>query len=286
MIKFQRRKNKIKRVNIYNHYSLKSYLHELFEFKKVINPLYSFRSMAIQLELKNHSQLFQILKGKVKFPVELINLFSKVIGKHDQNEKRYFEQLVKISHLEMAKADQKDLSEALIQLDRIKPLDIHFFEFDADFSNPLTMIVFELIGRQKVVSIDDLYQLEFMKSYRRQEISNSLESLMKSEMIQINAEKKIEQNHHYIMATNDVPSEHVRQYHKEASQLAQMAIDCFPVDLREYQSLVLNINSRKMKVAKQMLRSFLSDFAKAMEEEEKNYDQTYNINIQFFPVIR
>lgn len=88
----------------------------------------------------------------------------------------------------------------------------------------------------------------------------------------------------YFVTPIDVPSEIARRYHKQSLQLAAQKIDSVDVRQREYNSMTLPINPRKLSVAKKLIRSFTKRFTEEMSRGHNS--EVYNLCIQFFPLTK
>jgi uncharacterized protein (TIGR02147 family) len=86
----------------------------------------------------------------------------------------------------------------------------------------------------------------------------------------------------FLRTPADIPSEVTRRYHKQSLQLAAKKIDQVDVSQREYNSMTLPINPRKLSVAKKMIRSFTEEFTEEMSRGKNT--EVYNLCIQFFPL--
>jgi uncharacterized protein (TIGR02147 family) len=83
-----------------------------------------------------------------------------------------------------------------------------------------------------------------------------------------------------ITTRDDVANTGVKKYHKGVSLLAQEAIDHQPIETREFQSFSIAIESKKIPLAKEMIRKFRAQLIKALGTESG--DQVYQMNLQFF----
>ncbi len=82
--------------------------------------------------------------------------------------------------------------------------------------------------------------------------------------------------------TEDIPSEVIQKYHKEALKLAADRIERVEPELREFSSLTLAINTKKLARAKELIRQFCDDMEDVLETGPK--DEVYQFNIQLFPL--
>ena len=83
-----------------------------------------------------------------------------------------------------------------------------------------------------------------------------------------------------VTTRDDVANRGARSYHKQVAELAAQAIESQPVEEREYQSFAVSVPRAKVKLAKEMIRKFRTQFYEAMTSEPG--DEVYQTNIQFF----
>jgi uncharacterized protein (TIGR02147 family) len=172
------------------------------------------------------------------------------------------------------------------KLSVLKPLEVKRVAFDKILAKPLTMILFIMVERSDLNNVKKITPDIFINKYDDNTIKESLNYLKEMNLISIDAEGNIVKLIDSLMSTNDIPSALIRQYHKDIMQDATHVIDDIDSSLREFQSYIININSTDMRKAKDLIRTFMSDFAKQMSDGKAEIDSTYSLNIQFFPTVR
>lgn len=80
----------------------------------------------------------------------------------------------------------------------------------------------------------------------------------------------------------DVSSQTVRRYHKQNLQLAVEKIESVDLSLREFVSMTLCLNRKRLPAAKKLIRQFKEEFTDELSAGKKT--DVYNLNIQFFPL--
>ncbi len=82
--------------------------------------------------------------------------------------------------------------------------------------------------------------------------------------------------------TEDIPSEVIQKYHKEVLKLAADRLEIVDPELREFSSMTLAINTKKLTRAKELIRQFCDDMEDVLETGPR--DEVYQFNIQLFPL--
>ena len=85
-----------------------------------------------------------------------------------------------------------------------------------------------------------------------------------------------------LRTTIDIPSAAIKKYHKQNLDLAKDKIDSIPVHLREFSSIVMPVNPRKLAIAKKKINDFKEQLCK--ELESGSCEEVYILNIQLFPL--
>lgn len=78
-------------------------------------------------------------------------------------------------------------------------------------------------------------------------------------------------------------SEASKRNHEQNLDNAKTAIRSVPLELREFNSVCLNLSLDQMDKAKALIRAFKQEFIKVMEASPGKGDSTYQLQIQLFP---
>ena len=271
-------------LSIFDYSNLSAYLQDFVKSKGNNSKAFSFRSMSTRLSTISYSQLYQVINGKKKFPLELSHEFSKKILKLNKLETRYFNALIEVDHNLSEGIDEIAIKELEAKLNQLKPLELQHIEFDEMTAKPLTMILYVMISRNDIKNILQINPKVFYNVYSEKMIADCLNYLNENKFIQIKKNGSVVQLSKNLMSKNDVPSAHVRNYHKEVSAYAAATIDQVSVLEREYQSYAINVDKNQIAKAKEMIRGFMHDFAKQFAANPEDANSTYNLNLQFFPL--
>ena len=275
-----------RKISIFDYIDLTEYLQDFIKSKESASKAYSFRALSLKLNGISYSQLYQIIKGKKRFPVSLANDFSNYILKLNRKEMKYFKALIEINHHLFEDASLKQVVDLKKNLQQLKPLEIKHVAFNDIMSRPLTMVIFEMINRKDIKNVVQVSPSLFYQNYSHEMISESLHYLCQSGHIRIDENGMFERLLPHLMSSNDIPSQHIKNYHKEVSSYASTTIDIVDVSLREYQSYAINIRKKDITKAKELIRDFVHEFARLMESSSNELDATYNLNLQFFPLLK
>lgn len=191
---------------------------------------------------------------------------------------------MELNHYVLDKASAQSILDLKSKLNELKPIKIKSIDFNEVTSRPLTMILFEIIGRSNINNVNQLKPDAFINCYSQIEIKQSLTYLMESGHISISSKGELKRFVDHLMAPNDVPSQHVRAYHKEVSAYVPRVLEEVSINQREFQSFAINICLDDMPKAKELIREFVHDFARQLEAPIEKLNSTYNLSLQLFPL--
>lgn len=226
------------------------------------NKRYSLRSFADFLGISS-GMLSDILSGNRKFSIRLAHQACDALG-YDETKRRDFISLVKTGHISSALSSDdthhslSDEQHALIDNDLSYPLlnllDTDNFVYDLDW-----------IARRLRTSPECV-----------QETIDQLESLGVLSV----SENKIVAAREHLWSTTEIPSAKIRDAHKRQLQKASDALDETAIDLREFSSVSMAIDSRKIPQAKKLIDDFLKSMMSVLGEGPK--DEVYRLGVQFY----
>ena len=79
------------------------------------------------------------------------------------------------------------------------------------------------------------------------------------------------------------PSAPIRRFHAQVLDRAKIALDKVPVEEREYSTLFLRTNPKKLPWVKKRIAEFWAEIERELEKDE-NRSQLYALGVQYFPL--
>ena len=270
-------------MDFYTHLSTCDLLRERYLLKKAKNSSFSIRAWANQMGLSSHGGLQQIMAGKRSIPKKYIPRIVHSLGL-DGNQAMYLETLV---DFEKAKtAEEKDIYHK--RLTSLRPnrqevqcLELENFKY---FQNPLHSIIGVMLERS-----DFKNDPKWIKNHLRvkstcREVEEVLQRLIALGIVSSNAEGKLKRNYQHVKNKVDIPSQAVQEYHQKMSMMASEEVKKQPVEEREYNSISLNLDSKRFGEARDRIRGFVDEFMSEFGTSQG--DQTYQINVQLFSLTK
>ncbi|MNK11899.1 hypothetical protein D3C87_299500 [compost metagenome] len=240
------------------------FLHDILEKRRVRNPKYSMRAFARDLGL-SAGRLSDILTGRRVPGKELTRRISESL-KLTEPESIDFERLIekhRSVHVEQAGAHQLRDDE---------------FSIVADWEH------FALL---KLLQTSD-FQSDFSWIAQRLGISEErvgvvMERLQRLGLVSIDG-GRWQAVHSKVTTPNEVPSEAVREHHKQSLERSIHSLLTDDVSLRSITSIIVPANMEKLEDAKNAIRDFRRKMAGILAEGERT--EVYALNIQLVPMTK
>lgn len=238
-------------------------LQDSFTEMRVRNPAFSMRAFAKRLDL-NPSAVSEILKGKRRVSKKLAQRM-----------------LLRVC------ADGKEAQKILDLFDSQQISD------DSRNHSVVPVDQFQMIAGWQHFAIHSLVETKNFKSEpqwiaRRLGLRESevIDALLRMERVGLiewdRKKKKILQSRPQYATPQDVASSALRASHLQDLEMARRKIEEIAVELREFTSVTMGIDSKKIPVAKKMIREFRDKLAGYLETGQQ--DQVYKMCLHFFPL--
>ncbi|WP_408096744.1 TIGR02147 family protein [Peredibacter sp. HCB2-198] len=114
-------------------------------------------------------------------------------------------------------------------------------------------------------------------------VEDSLSKLLSFELIE-KREDRFTPTHKNITTTHEIPSEVIREGHRQVIMQSLDSLEMDPTELRDITSITLPVNVANLPKAKELARDFRRKIATLLEEGDKT--EVYNICVQIVPVTR
>lgn len=249
------------------------YLHKLKETlagRQRQNPAYSLRAFAKLLEIDS-SNLSGILKEKRGLPVKRAARISKKLGLPPIESALFISSAArKQTQLDSIKVDPRARNYLFDDKFYRVISEWEYYAFlqllsTRGFSAEIGWIAKRLgvkVTRAQTV-VDDLLRLEFIREDSARGFVRTTPSLETSE---------------------DVVSQALRKSHEEALDLGKEKLESVPVNLRDFSSVTMAIDTGRLPEAKAVIREFQEKLHALMSPGAK--DEVYQFNCQFFPLTK
>jgi uncharacterized protein (TIGR02147 family) len=237
--------------------------------RQKINPRFSMRAFAKKLEIEP-STLSQILRGKRDLPAA--------------DAQRV------LSRLNLSPDMQKDF------LDSMDPSNLEFRHYRAylntlsldEQKDHITQQIFSDSWYGAMLALIDTkgFVPDTAWMARRLGISRVKATQIFTDLQVVGLVEKVgdryEKRDVKLKTTDEISSDSLRRAHLEEMGLAAEALASVEMELRDFVSITLAADSKQIKKAKVLIRSFLKQMDQLLETDKS--DEVYQMNVQFFPL--
>lgn len=227
--------------------------------------------------LKSHTLVNLFLQGKRDIKLRHVDILSKGL-KLSSQEALYLKALIQFQNSKTL--EEKDLNALWISSlnpgTNFSSKEIDEYRIISDWSYSAILSILDIPDCNGTVG--DLYE-RLQGKVPRSEIEAKILRLKSLGLVKV--EKGVlRPTYKKTFTRDDVSNAGVKEYHKQTLSLAQEAIDEVPLDLREFQSYAVSLDSKNIKKLKQLIRQFIGQID--TESQKGIADQVYQLNIQFF----
>lgn len=240
---------------------------------------------AKKLNYRSPRSIAMVLKGQRLPSEDLVIAFSQDL-KHSENERRYFELLVrKEKHKDNVPAPVlEELNKLNPKLLKRKALEGEVFRYVADWQNYVILQLFstpEFLARVEADSVSWI-EKKLGDKLSREEIQKSLELLEKLKFIERDADsgKLRLASQDPFFTTEEVPSAAGRKHLTDQMEQAKEALHRQSLHDREFTCLTLRVDRKKIPEIKKAIREFRDKFDKDFFDDKGS--DVCQINLQFF----
>lgn len=235
---------------------------------------------AKKLQYRSPRSIAMVLKGQRLPSEDLVLAFSNDMN-HSENERRYFELLVRKEKYRgnVPKAIADELLKLNPRLVRRTALDMELFSYVAGWQN---YVIGQLFQTPDFKDDPDWIVARLNNRLTREDVEVSLQLLERLKVIERDAKTGRLQ----LAATDplitmeDIPSAAVRRHHVEQMEQAKDALQNQPMMEREFTCLTLRVSRKKLPEIKKMLREFRDKFDKDFFDDGSA--DVCQLNLQFF----
>lgn len=265
------------------HYkNIASFLQAFAGHSKRRNYKWSYALWARQLQIKSPALLHMMVKGE---RVLTTSVAEKLIlfFKFNQRDRLHFFDLVQASRLKPNSTTYADLRHRIENRSPLRKSKMNFAETEKLLSRWSLLAIREMVGLSGFKETARWFKSRLRFPVEAHEISENIKALLQLGLLARKDGRLVLNEENYATPTEQTNIS-IQKFHREILQIAREAIPCTDVSLREFGAITFNIRADKVDEAKNMLRDFMLDFVKHTQAEYG--DETYQFNIQFFPLTK
>jgi uncharacterized protein (TIGR02147 family) len=263
--------------SIYRYDNPRQFLLDYVATRKEENPRFSLRKWAKEMEMPAHSLLIMILQGRRALTLRQAPFLAKGLNLTSP-EKLYFQALIQFENAPTE--EEKDLCRLwLSDLNpggnyRVREIDEYIV-----IAHWVHMAILAMTDLKNFTGTAEEIHERLNGQVNLLEVRAALERLKSLGLTKFENGKML-CTYQRVTSRDDVLNRGAREHAKQVAKLAAERIDNIPIDRREFQSFALSVPDSKIKLAKEMIRKFRTQFTDAMDVEPG--DSVFQMNIHFF----
>jgi uncharacterized protein (TIGR02147 family) len=251
-------------------------LNEILSERKASNASYSLRAFARDLDL-SATQLSNVINGHRGLSPKKAVIVAEKLSLDDRQKEWFYESLrAKFSPSKTQRLKAQSKVNELQSEPKAKFLDLDLFKV---VSNWYHFALLELIK----ISVKEKNQISFFS--KKLGISEIEIELALGRLERLNLVEKSQKlwivAQDAVIADQGIPTEAVRNFHRQILEKAIQALAFQSKDERYGYSALMPVKVKSANRAKKLIQKFRSDFAKEISDQ-RNGEEIYGLSIQFF----
>jgi uncharacterized protein (TIGR02147 family) len=268
--------------NIYGFFNYREYLSALFNYHKAMYPVFSHRFIVSKAGFKSPNSLKNVIDGERNLSLEGAERFAEAF-KLEKKERIFFIALVKFNTAKSQVEKERFLAE-LIKLRKIS-LPARLKDDQLEILNNWWHVAIREITALPDFKNSSIWVSRMLTpSINPKDAAASLKLLKKLGLIR-KTENGWKPAEKIVQSAPEVRHVYAARFHREMIGLGMDAISRFAPQVREISGTTLRLSGSDVPRVKTLLQNFqrqLLDFAAGSQDA----DQIYQINFQFFPLVK
>lgn len=266
--------------DIFHYTTLESYLGRYFQYRKALNPSFSYALWARKLGVKSPATLHMITKGQRTPGKNLILKLKKDLALNS-DEGRFFEILVDLkkhkSHLTASLELMKEL-ESRHPDKGFKLIDHDEFKMISNWYCWALLEMMNLKGFQE----NPQWIVEKMEyAVSESEIREALATMERMQLLGRDRNGKLIRTSKPLKTRSDRAFEGIRNFHAQVLKNATESLHKHSVEERNFECLTLSMSSSKISDAKKMIRDFVDEFCRKFDDPNAN--RVHQMQVSLIP---
>ncbi len=264
---------------IYNYFDYRTFLDDLYKYKKNISKHFSYRSFSKKAGFVASNFLKLVTTGRRNLTSQSIGKVAKGFGLTKQ-ERDFFENLVFMN--QAGSHDEKNYYYQKMMISkgftRLHKLEKEKYEYFSKWYYPAIREVLTLGKRNySPKQIASMLKPQITPI----EVQGAVKLLEKLKLVKKDSSGRWEKSDMAIGTEREVQSLTITKYHKEMLKRSADALDILPADQRDISAVTLSIKRKKMEDLKKILNKCRQELIDLACDDKKS-DQVVQVNFQAF----
>jgi len=260
----------------------REYLRDFYLAKKNEKKEYSYRVFISRGGLKSPSHLKMVIDSKRNLTDKTIVKYLKALGVTKNNEKKYFEYLVKYNQAEDLETKEQIFLKLMEEKKKkgLTLIEQAQYNFLANWYN---VVVYVLVDMFKLDENDERLVKLLRNKVNKKMIEESFVTLKLLGFIAVGDDGKYKQTKGALSTSDDIKSMAIHKYHNSMINLGLDSLKNDDLEKREFNGVTLPISKEKLPLLKEKIRTFRKEINE-MTSAYADPTHVYQMNIQLFPL--
>lgn len=266
---------------IFDYFSYRDYLNDVFSYFKITIPSYSHRKFLNDANINGSAYLLRVLRGERKLSIKYIPNFSKAL-KHDTVQARFFELMVRFENEK--NVDKKDLHlKAMLKIRSKKATHVLYDKKLRYLDKWYYPVVRDLVGLVDFKEDYNFLAKLLIPRINADQARGAVKFLLENGFIRKKANGKgYEPTEPIVSTPPNVQSTILSQFHRKNLELDIEAFDTCSLSDRSISSVVLSVSDETY----EKMRAEIKEFRKkmiALARSGTDPSMVYRIGFQMVP---
>ncbi|MBL7671458.1 MAG: DUF4423 domain-containing protein [Bdellovibrionaceae bacterium] len=266
---------------IFHYTSLEAYLGRYCQYRKAMNPSFSYAVWAKRIGVKSPATLHMVTNGKRSPGKGLVSKLTKEMALN-ADECRYFEILVGLKKHKNHLAPSLDLMKALEEQHPDKGFKLVEHEEFRMISNWYCWALLDMVSLKGFKEDPHWLSRKMEFDVSAENVREALIAMERLKLVGRDRNGKLVRTTRPLKTSSDKASEAIKKFHSQVLKNATDSIYKHHVDERNFEALTVSMSASKMPEAKKMIRQFIDDFCRKFDDPRAN--KVHQMELVLFPV--
>ncbi len=267
----------MKPVSVFHYQDPKLFLHDWLTARQSVERSFSVRKLARQMEV-SHALVVMLLQGKRVLKAKHATALAKGLGLSTA-EKMYLQTMIEFGSAEAG--EEKTMMASWLQsMNPGEGFEVREIDEFKILSGWIHFAILAFLEMRAATRDVEVVVKRFSHLVAPNEIRSAFTRLFNQGLITRDLTGKFLTKYARVTSKDDVASRGAREYFKEVSALAAMAVEKQDVLEREFQSFSIAMDPEKIGLAKEMIRKFRTELGLALKSDRAS--EVYQVNLQLF----
>lgn len=269
--------------NISDYYCYRKFLGDFFDYKKEVNPNYSYRVFASQAGIKSSGHLKMIVSRDRNLGPKTLPMYLKALKFKKKREELLFELLVKYDHTQSIDEKTALFEKILGEKSKGSSNTLERNQYDL-LSQWYVVTTYVLIGMNRFyASVEAVYE-QLSNKVPRIKIEKAIKILLEMGLVKAENGRYIQTGGAF-STPDEIKAIAVNRYHENMVNLSLESLKNDDIDKRNFNGATIAIGPKNYKLLCKKLNEFRKEVNEMIGNDEEA-TQVYQLCVNLFPLTK